>query len=101
VDLLDLVDEVLRERLLAEDGEDVVRVRAAVHQRLTGLDEVALVDADVLALRDQVLARLADLGGHDDLALALRVLAERDDAVDLADDRELLRLARLEELGDA
>ncbi len=29
VDLLDLVDEVLGERLLAEDGQDVVRVRAS------------------------------------------------------------------------
>ena len=45
--------------------------------------------------------RLADLGRDDHLALALGVLAERDDAVDLGDDRVLLRLARLEELGDA
>ena len=101
VDLLHLVDQVLRERLLAEDREDVVRVRAAVHERLAGLHEVALVHADVLALGDQVLARLADLGRDDDLALALRVLAERHDAVDLGDDGELLRLPRLEQLGDA
>src|SRR5204863_29603 len=101
VDLLHLVHQVLGERLLAEDGEDVVRVRAAVHERLACLHVVALVDADVLALGDQVLARLAHLGRDDDLPLALGVLAEGDDAVDLADDRELLRLARLEELGDA
>ena len=65
VDLLHLVDQVLGERLLAEDGEDVVRVRAAVHERLAGLHVVALVHADVLALGDQVLARLADLGRDD------------------------------------
>src|SRR4029077_18499300 len=64
-------------------------------------NRVAFVDADVLALGDQVLARLTDLGGHDDLALALGVLAEGDGTVDLTDDREFLRLARLEELGDA
>src|SRR6185369_7982393 len=101
VDLLHLVDEVLRERLLAEDGEDVVRVRRAVHERLARADVIALVRADVLALRDEVLARLADLRRDDDLPLALGVLAERHYAVDLADDRELLRLPRLEELRDA
>ena len=37
----------------------------------------------------------------DDLALALGVLAHRDLAVDLADDGVILRLAGLEELGDA
>src|SRR5581483_3139252 len=100
VDLLDLVDQELRERLLAHDGEDVVRVRRAVHERVAGPDVIARVNPDVLALRDQVLALLADLRGHLDLALPLGVLAEGHDAIDLADDRELLRLARLEELGD-
>src|SRR5690606_27852315 len=45
-------------------------------------------------------ALLPDFRSHFDLALALRVLAEGDDAVDLADDRELLRLPSLEELRD-
>ena len=101
VDLLDLVDQVLRQRPLAEHLEDVVRVRRTVHQRLAGADAVAFADRQVLALRDQVLARLADLGDHEHLALALGVLAEVHDAVDLADDRVVLRLARLEQLGDA
>src|SRR5438094_833419 len=101
IDLLHLVHQVLGERLLAEDGEDVVRVRAAVHEWLARLHVVAFVDADVLALGDQVFARFADLRGDDDLALALGVLAEGDDPVDLADDGELLRLAGLEQLGDA
>src|SRR5262249_4818324 len=101
VDLLHLVHQVLGERLLAENGEDVVRVRAAIHQRFAGADEVALVDADVLALGDEVFARLADLRRDDHLALALGVLAERHDAVDLGHHRELLRLAGLEQLGHA
>ena len=54
--LLDLVDEVRRELLLALDAKDVVRVRRPVLQRLARAD-VAWLDADVLALRDQVLAR--------------------------------------------
>ena len=38
---------------------------------------------------------------HDDAALGLVVLAELDAALDVADDREILRLARLEQLGHA
>ena len=44
VDLLDFVDQVLRQRLLAEHLQDVVRVGRAVHQRLAGADAIALVD---------------------------------------------------------
>src|SRR5581483_7810896 len=69
---------------------------------------VARLDLDVLALGDQVLARLIrqelTVGRErrdDDLPLALGVLAERDLAVDLRDDRVILRLAGLEELGHA
>ena len=108
VDLLDLVDEVRRELLLALDAKDVVRVRRPVLQRLARADAVARLDVDVLALRDQVLARLIGERAavmaerrDDDLALALGVLAERNLAVDLRDDGVVLRLAGLEELGDA
>ena len=45
---------------------------------------VALVHADMLALGDQVLARLADFRRDHDLALALGVLAEGNLAVDFA-----------------
>ena len=50
VDLLDFVDQVAGELLLAEHAEDVVRVGRAVHQRLAGLDAVAFVDRQVPAL---------------------------------------------------
>jgi hypothetical protein len=108
VDLLDLVDEPRGELLLALHAEDVVRVGRAVHERLARAHAVARLHLDVLALGDQVLARLLrhelDRRGErrdDDLALALGVLAEGDLAVDLADDGVILRLAGLEELGDA
>ena len=58
VDLLDLVDQVRRELLLALDAKDVVRVRRAVHERLAGAHAIARLHLDVLALGDQVLARL-------------------------------------------
>ena len=108
VDLLDLVDEVRRELLLALDAKDVVRVCRPVLQRLARADAVTRLDVDVLALGDEVLAglvgeRRAVMAERrdDDLALALGVLAEGDLAVDLRDDRVVLRLAGLEELGDA
>ena len=108
VDLLDFVHEPGRELLLALHAQDVVRVRRTVLQRLARANAVARLHLDVLALGDQVLARL--IGQRravvaerrdDDLALALGVLAERHLAVDLADDGVVLRLAGFEELGDA
>ena len=58
VNLLDFVHEVSRELLLALHAQDVVRVGGAVHQRLAGANAIARLDLDVLALGDQVLARL-------------------------------------------
>ena len=72
VDLLHLVHQYLASSFSPLMREDVVRVRRAVHQRLAGAHPIALVHADVLALRDQVLARLADVPvrRHDHAALA-------------------------------
>src|SRR5919204_191921 len=105
VDLLHFVHHVAGQLLLAEHLEDVVRVGRAVHQRVACLHPIAGVHVDVLALGDQVLLRqvgaelAVDLGRDHHLALALGVLAEAHHALDLADDRVLLRLAGLEELG--
>src|SRR6185503_19200628 len=82
------------------DSDALVMPRSS-GSRLAGAHPIALADAEVLALRDQVLLGLADFRRDHHLALALGVLAERHDAVDLGDDRVLLRLARLEQLGDA
>jgi hypothetical protein len=83
-----------------------VRHARAVHQRVAALDVVAFLHRDVLALRHQVLARgrllVAHLlGHHQDAALRLVVLAELHAAVDLADDRMVLRAPRLEQLRHA
>src|SRR5439155_875633 len=78
----------------------VVSWNDAAEMKLS-VDRVAFVDADVLAPRDQVLTRLAVVGADHDLAHALHEAAHLDAAVDLGDDRLLLRLARLEQLRDA
>ena len=61
VDLLDLVDEVGGKLLHALDRQDVVRRRVAVDDVIALLDDVAILQVDVLALRDQILDRLGAL----------------------------------------
>ena len=102
VDLLDLVDQVARELLDPKDAQDVVRHAVAVQHQVALQDVITLLHADVFALGDQVLDRLAGalVRHHDDAPLGLVILAEFDAAFALADNREILRLARLEQLGD-
>ena len=100
VDLLDFVDQIGRQFLDALDGENVVRGGIAFDDIIALLDDVAILQMDVLALRDQVLLRLVALARRLDrnAALVLVVLAEAHRAADLGDDRRVLRLARLEQL---
>lgn len=64
-------------------------------------DDVAVLKVDVLALRDQVLARLVGLVHRldRDATLVLVVAPEPDGARDFGDDRRILRTPRLEQLG--
>ena len=101
VDFLNLVDQVLLQFLLAQHVENVVRVARAVHERLAGLDPLALLNVDVDAARQRVFALLAVVAGHVDLALALADFAVLHHAVDFRDDGRLTRLARFEQLDHA
>ena len=56
VDVLDLAGEVVLHGLFARDAEDVVGDQRPVDQGLAGADEAAGVHAEVLAVRDEVLA---------------------------------------------
>src|SRR5438874_160807 len=102
VDLLDLVDQVARELLDPKDAQDVVRHAVAVQHQVALQDVITLLHADVFALGDEVLDRLAGalVRHHDDAPLGLVILAEFDAPFALADNREILRLARFEQLGD-
>ena len=78
-----------------------MRDQRALDQRVAGPDAVAAVDAEVLAVRDQVLALDAALVADDDRPLAAALLVQQlDAAVDLGHDRRLLGPPGLEELGD-
>ena len=71
VDLLDLVNQVALQLLLAQDRQDVVRVDGSVDQGIAGADPLALLDVHMRVARDQVLAGLAVVAGDDDLPHAL------------------------------
>ena len=102
VDLLDLVHEVGCQLLDALDRKDVVRSRIAVDDEVADLDHVAVLQVDVLALRDQVLHRLAShRAGQRQATLVLVVAAELDRAGLLRDDGRILRTPRLEQLRHA
>jgi len=55
VDLLDFVDQIGREFLDALDRQDVVRRRIALDDEIALFDDVAVLQMDVLALRNEVL----------------------------------------------
>ena len=102
VDVLDLAGEVVLHGLFARDAEDVVGHQRPVDQRLAGADEGAGVDAEVLAVRDEVLAFDAAFAADDDRPLAAALLAQDlHVAVDLGDDGRVLGLAGLEDLRHA
>src|SRR6185437_14096205 len=101
VDVLHLYGDVARQRLDAEQPQDVVRIRRAVDDRLALVDHLPVVRGDVLVLRYQILVRdPVQIGDHQPL-LALGVLAERDRAGHLRQRSGILRRARLEQLGNA
>ena len=102
IDVLDLVDQIGGKLLDALDRQNVVRRRVAFDDVVALLDDVAILQMDVLALRDQVFPRLLILARRldGDAALVLVVAAEADRAGDFGDDRGVLRPARLEQLGN-
>ena len=102
IDLLNRVHQVGLRVFFTEDGQNVVRVERAINQWLARPDVLAFLHVDVNAARNGVfLGSLSVLAFDVDLALALGDFAVLDYAVDFADDRGILRLARFKKLDDA
>src|SRR6266404_725076 len=102
VNLLNGVHQVRLGEFLTEHGQQVVQVQRAIDQGLTGPDMVAFLNVDVHAARNRVFLRgLAVFAFYVDLAHALGNFAVAHHAIHFADDRRILRLARLEEFHDA
>src|SRR6185437_9509507 len=94
VDVLNLAHQVVLHGFFARDAQDIVRHERPVDQRFAGPHEVAGVNSQVLAVRDEMLAFDAALATDDDRPLAAALLAQQlDHAVDLGDDRRIFRLA--------
>ena len=78
IDLLDFVDEIGGELLDALDRQNVVRRRIAVDDVVALLHDVAILEMDVLALRDEIFDRLAAflVGNDRNALLVLEVASE-------------------------
>ena len=76
IDFLHFVDQIFGQRFLAENVQNIVRVRRAVHQSLAGTNPIPVMDADMLPLGNQIFARLAHFGTDHDFAFALGILAK-------------------------
>ena len=70
VDLLDLLDQVALDGVLAPGVEVLLRVDRAVGDRVAGADLLAVLDEQLRVVRDRVLA-LDDVLGADDDAVPL------------------------------
>src|SRR4029077_16286356 len=98
----------------ALDAQDVVRVHRTLGETVSSAHAVALVHTQVLTGSHFVQLRLAGIVDrelicsrstthrlHEDLALAALDVAEADNTIDLGDRGRILRLARLEQLGNS
>src|SRR5262249_1288735 len=84
--LLNLVNQIARQLLNPENPEDVVGDPVAVHQKISLLDVISFLDADMLTFGNQILDRFLILFGRgdDNASLGLIVFAEFDAALTLA-----------------
>src|SRR5581483_9902809 len=101
VDFLDFVHQVSLQLLLAENGENVVRVQRTIHQRLASPYAFAFLHVDVHATRHGILFLRTVVGGHIHLALAFTDFTEPHYTVNLRNDSGFVRLAGLEQLDHA
>src|SRR6202011_335902 len=101
IDVLHLVGDVARQRLHAQQSQDVVRIRGPVDDRLALVDDLTIVRRDVLVFGYQILVRGALHVGDHQALLALGVLAERDRPGNFRQWSGGLWSAGLEQLRDA
>ncbi len=99
VDVLDLLDEVGRQRGHPQQAQNIVRVVLPVGNGFALLHVLALEDGDVPPLRDQLLVLGTFVVGDDQSLTPLRILAEAHGPGGLGEDRRLLGLTSLEQVG--
>src|SRR3546814_565279 len=88
VDVLDLLGQIDGQRLDAQQAQDVLRARLAVHHGLALLHVLAFEHDDLAVLGNQLLVLVAPGAADDQALLALGVLAEADSAGLFGQDRK-------------
>ncbi len=89
IDLLDFVDEVPLQFLIAKDIQDIVGIDGPIHEGFSSFDLISLEHIDMLAPRDQIFLFLTILRHDLDLSHSLRHASKLYSSVDLRDDRRL------------
>src|SRR6185295_11313388 len=76
IDVLNFASQVLLHGFFAGNAENIVRHERTVDERLAGTHKVARVDAQVLAVRNQVLAFDATFAADNNRPLATALFAQ-------------------------
>src|SRR5581483_1291791 len=101
VNVLDLANQVVRQRRHTLQSQNVMRVRLTVRNHLTALDGLTLEHVELAPLRNQLLVLLTIVTGDDQTPLALGLLTEAHRAGLLRENRGILRLTSLEQVSHA
>ena len=96
IDLLHFVHKVLLKFLGSLDVQNVMRIRRPIHQRLTGLDPIALLHVQMLAFGDEIFLRVTHVITHNDFPHTLHVAAVFHRPINLVDHSVLFWLSRFE-----
>src|SRR6202022_2182513 len=92
IDVLNLANEIVRQRLNSLQTQDVMRVRLAVGDDFATFDGFTFEHVELAPLRNQLLVLLAVVAGDDQAALTLGLLTEADSTGLLREDGRILRL---------
>ena len=95
VNLLNFADQIVMQRLFAQNSKHVVRADNAVGQLLACVNELAVSHLNLTALIDQILGARSVLPVDYDALFRSQSFIEADRSVDVCDDRRIFRAARL------
>ena len=100
INVLHLIGNVDSKRLRPLQTKDVMRIRRAIDNHLTLVDDLTVVHHDVLVLRNQVLVRHPLKIGDDQTLLTFRILTEGNCPGILRQNASILGGARFEQLSN-
>ena len=93
INFLNFVHQVFSQFLITQDFQDIVRIRATIHQRFAGSYKFALANTNVFSLGNKVFLLLTDLRSNNYTLFTFEVFTETYITIDLTDDSCLFRFA--------